>query len=179
MAVASGETVAQDPSEDDLMTNYADPDAIDEHLPNNGEHRLSPDEMAHESDELACKLAYESGWQLCEDSLRTLDAQRTRALTLLSVTLATAGIALSAFVGGEVGKNLDLLGNFGLAGFAIGALLMTACAAVVAWPIESEAALRPSVIVANYVTPEKEGCRTTRGSGKGRRRRVAWENGDQ
>ena len=143
------------------MTNKADSDAEDELLSNSGEHSQSPEEMARESDELACKLAYECGWQLCEDSLRTLDAQRTRAFTLLSVTLAAAGIALSAFVGGEVRENLDPLGNFGLAVFAIGALLVTACAAVVAWPIETEAALRPSVIVSNYVTSEKEGRRTT------------------
>ena len=82
------------------MTNKADSDAVDELLSNSGEHSQSPEEMARESDELACKLAYECGWQLCEDSLRTLDAQRTRAFTLLSVTLAAAGIALSAFVGG-------------------------------------------------------------------------------
>ena len=129
------------------MTNKADSDSVDELLSNSGEHSQSPEEMARESDELACRLAYECGWQLCNDSLRTLDAQRTRAFTLLSVTLATAGIALSAFVGGEVRENLDPLGNFGLAVFAIGALLVTTCAAVVAWPIETEAALRPSAIV--------------------------------
>ena len=143
------------------MTNKADSYAVDELLSNSGEHSQSPEEMARESDELACRLAYECGWQLCNDSLRTLDAQRTRAFTLLSVTLATAGIALSAFVGGEVRENLDPLGNFGLAVFAIGALLVTTCAAVVAWPIETEAALRPSAIVKNYVTSEDEGRRTT------------------
>ncbi len=162
MPVTRGETVGQGPSEDDrLMTNKADSDAVDELLPNNGEQSPSPEAMARESDELACKLAYECGWQLCEDSLRTLDAQRTRAFTLLSVTLAAAGIALSAFVGGEVRENLDPLGNFGLAVFAIGALLVMACAAVVAWPIVTEAALRPSVIVANYVTTREDGRRTT------------------
>ena len=137
------------------MTNNADSDAVDELLSNSGEHSQSPEEMARESDELACKLAYECGWQLCEDSLRTLDAQRTRAFTLLSVTLAAAGIALSAFVGGEAPKSLDLLGNLGLVVFAIGALLVTVCSAVVAWPIETEAALRPSTIIKNYVAPRQ------------------------
>ena len=126
-----------------------------------GETPEAAEERVRRSDELACKMAYECGWRLCEDSLRTLYAQRTRAFTLLSVTLAAAGIALSAFVGGEVDANLDSLGNFGLVVFAISALLVTACAAVVAWPIETEAALRPSEIVANYVTPKEEGRRTT------------------
>ena len=173
MAVASGETVAQDPSKDGLMTNKADSDSLDELLSNSGERSQSPEEMARElemardlemareSDDLACRLAYECGWRLCEDSLRTLGAQRTRAFTLLSVMLASAGIALSAFVGGEVREDLDLLGIIGLVVFALGALLITACAAVVAWPIETEAALRPSAIIKNYVTPEEEGRKTT------------------
>ncbi len=143
------------------MTDNADSDAVDENLSNSREHSQSPEEMARESDELACKLAYESGWKLCEDSLRTLDAQRTRAFTLLSVMLASAGIALAAFVGGEVREDLDPLGIIGLAVFSLGALLIVACAAVVAWPIETEAALRPSVIVKNYVDPEEGGRRTT------------------
>ena len=33
--------------------------------------------------------------------------------------------------------------------------------AAVAWPIESEAALRPAKIIANYVTPQKPGRRPT------------------
>ena len=75
--------------------------------------------------------------------------------------LASAGIALAAFVGVKFGEDLDPLGIVGLAVFALGALLIVACAAVVAWPIETEAALRPSVIANNYVDPEEEGRRTT------------------
>ena len=145
------------------MIDNADSDAVDENLSTSREHSQSPEQLARESDELACKLAYESGWKLCEDSLRTLDAQRTRAFTLLLVTVASAGIALSAFVGGEVRENLDALGNSGLAVFAFGALLIAASAAAVAWPIETEAALRPSVIVKNYVTPKEGGAQDDMG----------------
>ena len=63
----------------------------------------SVDEQAHRSDELACKLAYECGWRLCGDALQTLESQRTRAFTLLSVTIVTTGVVLSAFLRGGGG----------------------------------------------------------------------------
>ena len=109
------------------------------------------------SDELACRLAYECGWRLCGDALKTLESQRTRAFTLLSVTMVAAGIATSAFLRDDMPRNLDQLGKLGLVTFGVGTLVVMACAAAVAWPIKTEAALRPARIVANYVTPQHPG----------------------
>ena len=116
-----------------------------------GEHSES---AARGSDELACKLAYECAWRLCGNALQTLESERTRAFTLLSVTMVVAGIAVSAFLRDDVTENLGCAGIVGLIVFAVGAAVGMVCAAVVAWPIMTEAALRPSAIIANYVTPQ-------------------------
>lgn len=118
-------------------------------------------EKRRQSDELACKLAYECGWRLCGDALQTLESQRTRAFTLLSVTLVAAGIAATGVQRGDGVESLGWIGLLGLVVFAVGALIVMGCAARVAWPLVTEAALRPSVIVAYYVTPRHEDRRTT------------------
>ena len=135
-----------------------------DHQPPNGEGGSdggSADEAARQSDELACRLAYECGWRLCGDALQTLESQRTRAFTLLSVTLVAAGIAATAFLRGDVTESLGCVGILGLVVFALGALVVTGCAATVAWPLVTEAALRPSKIIEGYVTPAHEDRRTT------------------
>jgi len=115
----------------------------------------SAEASTRKSDELACKLAYECAWRLCGDALKTLESERTRAFTLLSVTMVVAGIAVSAFLRDDVTQNLGRAGIVGLIVFAVGALAGMACAMVVAWPIMTEAALRPSAIIANYVASQE------------------------
>lgn len=116
---------------------------------------------AQRSDELACKLAYECGWRLCDDSLRTLEAQRTRAVALLSVTIIAAGAVASVFLSGGLTEDFGCAGILGWIAFAAGTATVTACTAVVAWPITTETALRPAKIIAHYVTPQEPGRRPT------------------
>lgn len=119
------------------------------------------DEDARRADELACKLAYEWGWRLCEDSLRTLEAQRTRAVALLSVTIIAAGAVASVFLSGGLTEDFGCAGVFGWIAFAAGTAAVTVCTAVVAWPITTKAALRPSKIIAHYVDSQEPGRRPT------------------
>ena len=121
----------------------------------------SADDDALRSDELACKLAYECGWRLCEDSLRTLEAQRTRAVALLSVTIIAAGAVASVFLSGGFTEDFRCAGTLGWIVFALSTAGVTVCTAVVAWPIETETALRPAKIIANYVTPQERDRRPT------------------
>ena len=109
------------------------------------------DEQARRSDELACRLAYECGWQLYEHSIRTLEAQRTRAVALLSVTLVAAGIAASAFLAGDIARELGGVGGLGGAVFAASTLAVTAFTAAVAWPVKTNMALGPKNIIKNLV----------------------------
>ena len=127
----------------------------------NREGAVSVEARVRESDELACKLAYECGWRLCVDALQTLESQRTLAFILLSVTLVAAGIAAAAFLRGQVAEGLGCVGVMGLAVFTLATFVVMGCAATVAWPLMSDAALRPSEIIANYVMPEDKGRRTT------------------
>ena len=117
----------------------------------------SVDERALGSDELACRLAYECGWQLCEHAIRTLEAQRTRAVALLSVTLIAAGIAASAFSAGEVANELGGVGGVGGMLFAASSLIVAASTAVVAWPVKTKMALGPTKIIKNLVEPQDQG----------------------
>ena len=130
-----------------------DPGEQTEQFTGGGEHSESGT-RARGSDELACKLAYECAWRLCGGALQTLESERTRAFTLLSVTMVVAGIAVSAFLRDDVTENLGCVGTVGLIVFAVGAFVVMACAVVVAWPIMTEAALLPSAIIGNYVTPQ-------------------------
>ena len=116
-----------------------------------------PTEDARESDALASKLAYESGWRLCEDALRTLVGQRTIAVALLSLTLPAAGIAASLLAGSDPREDLALLPTVGWAGFAGAAFLTLVCAVPVFWPIATRAALGPQKIIKNYVESEHPG----------------------
>lgn len=138
------------------MISNTDPSHETEQLTSGEEHSESAEARVRRSDELACKLAYECAWRLCEGALKTLESERTRAFTLLSVTMVAAGIAVSAFLRDDVIESLGCLGIAGLLVFATGALVGMACAAVVAWPIMTEAALRPSAIIDNYVTPQDQ-----------------------
>ena len=113
------------------------------------------DEDARKSDDLACKLAYECGWRLCEDSLRTLEAQRTRAVALLSVTIIAAGAAASVFLSGGLTEDFGWAGVVGWITFAAGTATVTVCTAWVAWPITAGTALRPAKIIDHYVTPQE------------------------
>ena len=101
------------------------------------------------SDELGSRLAYECGWQLCEHAIRTLEAQRTRAIALLSVTLVAAGIAASAFLAGGMVGDLGYIGGLGGVLFAVSALAVTATTAAVAWPVEMDV-LDPEQLVEKY-----------------------------
>ena len=113
-------------------------------------------ESQRRSDELACKLAYECGWRLCEHSLRTLEAQRTRAVALLSVTLVAAGIAASGFLAGDIAKDLGGVGGLGGIAFAGSALVVAASTVVVAWPVKTKMALGPKNMVKNLVQPQHQ-----------------------
>lgn len=103
------------------------------------------------SDDLAYKLAYECGWKLCENSIRTLEAQRTRAVALLSVALVAAGIVAAAFLAEGIAEELSCVGVLGGFLFAASALVMTVSTAKVAWPTMSKGALRPEKIIKNLV----------------------------
>ncbi|MXY09254.1 MAG: hypothetical protein F4Z00_12405 [Acidimicrobiaceae bacterium] len=131
-----------------------------DHEPPNGEGDSdggSADKRALGSDELACKLAYECAWQLCEHAIRTLEAQRTRAVALLSVTLIAAGIAASAFSAGDVAQELGCVGGIGGALFAASSLVVVVSTMVVAWPVKTNMALSPKNIVRNLVEPQPRG----------------------
>ena len=117
----------------------------------------SAEEQARRSDDLACRLAYECGWRLCDDSLRTLEAQRTRSVALLSVTMVAAGVAASAFLGYGIGEDLGCATAVGAVLFAAGTLGVAASTVRVAWPIESQAAFRPAKIIKNYVDLQQPG----------------------
>ena len=120
-------------------------------------HTDAPDERALGSDELACQLAYECAWQLCEHAIRTLEAQRTRAVALLSVTLIAAGIAASAFSAGDIAQELGCVGAMGGILFAAGSLVVVVSTMVVAWPVKTNMALGPKNIVRNLVEPQPRG----------------------
>lgn len=113
-----------------------------------------PVEDARRSDELASRLAYEWNMRLVEDALRTLEAQRTRAVALLSVAIIALGIAVSVTSSRQSVGDLGCLGIVGWIVFAAGIVLVAGSAAAVAWPIKTNAALDPASIIANYVVPQ-------------------------
>ena len=149
------------PTSDSSMTVDADLSDVEAWSTTGDESSGSAEERVRQSDELACKLAYGCGWRLCRDALQTLESQRTRAFTLLSVTLVAAGIAATGFVRGDGTDSLGWVGILGLVIFAVAALVVMVCAATVAWPLVTDAALRPSAIVGHYVTPADTRRRTT------------------
>ena len=153
----SDEAAAEHPADDNPAPGGSDP-GRPPHSSGRGE---SAEDDARRSDELACKLAYECGWRLCEDSLRTLEAQRTRAVALLSVTIIAAGAVASVFLSGGLTEDFGCAGVLGWIAFAAGTATVTVCTAVVAWPITTETALRPAKIIAHYVTPQDPGRRPT------------------
>ena len=114
-------------------------------------------EPVRRSDELACRLAYECGWQLYEHSIRTLEGQRTRAVALLSVTLIAAGIAALAFLDGGIARELGCVGGLGGVVFAVSTLAVAVSTVVVAWPVKTEMALGPKRILKNLVEPQHPG----------------------
>ena len=116
-----------------------------------------PNETALASDALAAKLAYESGWRLCGDALRTLVGQRTIAVALVSLTLPAAGVATSLLAGSDPRGDLGLVPRVGWATFAGTAFLGLACAIWVFWPIKTTAALGPLKIIKNYVQSDHPG----------------------
>ena len=157
----SEDSDTEDPTSGCSITDDTGPCDVVQRSTTAEESSGSAEERMRQSDELACKLAYECGWRLCGDALQTLESQRTRAFTLLSVTLVAAGIAATGFLRGDGVERLGSVGLLGLVVFAVGALIVMVCTARVAWPLVTDAALRPSVIVANYVTPRHEDRRTT------------------
>ncbi len=108
-----------------------------------------------DADELACKLAYECAWRLCDDALKTLESQRTRAVALLSLTIVAAGIVASSLLRANIIDDVGAIGVMGMMAFGLSTLVIMVCAAIVAWPLDTETALRPSQIIANYVNPYK------------------------
>ena len=121
------------------------------------ERRTQDNEQARLSNELASKLAYQCGWRLCEHALRTLEAQRTRAVALLSVTLVATGIAVSAFLEGGIARELGCVGVIGAAVFAASTLAVVVSTVVVAWPVKTTMALGPKHILKNFVEPPHPG----------------------
>ncbi|MDE0267739.1 MAG: hypothetical protein OXI96_01705 [Acidimicrobiaceae bacterium] len=120
--------------------------------PENG----SSDRETHRADELASKLAYECGWRLCDDALSVLESQRTRAATLLTVTILAVGVAASVFLDANFADDLELWRVLGLILFGIGTAGVMFCTVMVAWPIKTETALSPKEIVKNYIKPQEE-----------------------
>lgn len=114
------------------------------------------EERNRRSDELASRLAYEWGWRLSEGAVRALEAQRTRAVALLSVAILAAGVAASAGSVRDIGDGLQGLGLAGLILFVSGVGALVVCAGVVAWPIDSSALLDPDKIIEHYVEPQDE-----------------------
>ena len=108
------------------------------------------------SDEVACKAAYEWSRQLVNDALRTLEAQRTRAVALLSMTILVAGVAASVAPAGYADASIGCIGIIGWALFAVGTASVAVCAGIVAWPVTTDAALRPTLIIENLVDPQQE-----------------------
>ncbi len=157
----SDEAETEDPTDEDLEPGGEDPGGAGGQPIRGSGREESPEEAARRSDELACRLAYECGWRLCEDSLRTLEAQRTRAVALLSVTIIAAGAAASVFLSGGLTEDFGCAGALGWIAFAAGTAAVTVCTAVVAWPITTETALRPAKIIAYYVDSQKPGRRPT------------------
>lgn len=130
-----------------------------DHAPPNDEKR-SEEAAAREArraDELASRLAYECGWRACEDNLRTLEGQRTRALALLSVTIVATGVVASVLLGRDLLQNIGCVGVIGAVALLLGALGVAVCAVWVAWPVTTMAALRPAKIMDNYVNPQPQG----------------------
>lgn len=111
---------------------------------------------AARSDEVACKAAYEWSRQLVDDALRTLEAQRTRAVALLSITIVVAGVAASVTPARYADTEIGCVGVIGWILFALGTASVAAWAGVVAWPITTDAALRPTSIIENFVEPRHE-----------------------
>ena len=157
----SDEGVAEHRADEDPATGGRDPGETQKQPLYSKGRAESAEEAARRSDELACKLAYECGWRLCEDSLRTLEAQRTRAVALLSVAIIAAGAVASVFLSGGLTEDFGCIGILGWIAFAAGTATVTVCTAVVAWPITTETALRPAKIIAHYVTPQEPGRRPT------------------
>ncbi|WP_420445347.1 hypothetical protein [Candidatus Poriferisodalis sp.] len=108
------------------------------------------------SDEVACQAAYEWSRQLVDDALRTLEAQRTRAVALLSMTILIAGVAASVAPAGYADNSIGGVGIIGWVLFALGTTSVAVCAGIVAWPVTTDAALRPTLIIENLVEPQHE-----------------------
>lgn len=113
-------------------------------------------ELNRRSDELASRLAYEWGWRLSEGAVRALEAQRTRAVALLSVAILAAGIAASATSARDITDGRQSFGLVGLILFVSGVVAVVVCAMAVAWPIKSSALLDPDKIIQHYVEPRHE-----------------------
>ena len=94
---------------------------------------------------------------MCEHAIRTLEAQRTRAVALLSVTLVAAGIAASAFLAGGIARELGCVGVLGAAVFSASTLAVAAFTVVVAWPVKTSMALGPKLILKNLVEAQHPG----------------------
>lgn len=120
--------------------------------PKNG----SAGEEAHRSDELASKLAYECGRRLCDDALSVLESQRTRAATLLTVTILAVGVAAPVFLDADFADDLGLFGVLGLVLSSIGIAGVVFCTVMVAWPIKTEAVFSPKKIIKNYIESQEQ-----------------------
>lgn len=115
----------------------------------------SADKKAHQADELASKLAYECAWRLCDEALKVLESQRTRAVAKLSVTMLAAGVTASVFLSDDLANDLRLCGVLGLILFIIGTGGVILCTVRVAWPITTEIALSPVKIIKNYIDSQE------------------------
>lgn len=153
----SDESVDMDPTEPGHMTSDTHAGEVDEQTTPAGESSEAAEERVRQSDELACKLAYECGWRLCDDALRTLEAQRTRAVALLSFTMVAAGVAVSVFLRDGFAEELGCAGVLGWLLFAAGAAGVAVSTVAVAWPLETKMGLGPVNIIENYVESEESG----------------------
>lgn len=138
------------------MDNDPDSEGKDNQVTDVDEGNVNTPSEALRSDEVACMLAYENGWRLCDDNLRVLEAQRTRAVGLLSMTLLAGGIAVSAFTSDSL-DGLQWCGVVGSVLFGVGVVGVAVCAGCVAWPIKTDMALRPKKILRNYVNLQHPG----------------------
>ena len=109
-----------------------------------------------ESDSLAARLAYESGWRRCEDALRTLAANRTITVAVLSLTLPAAGVVASLPTIGDP-NDTGCPAAVGWMILAIAVVCALVAAGRVLRPMKTMVALGATQIVDNYITPAEPG----------------------
>ena len=141
------------------MSSDPDPNGKEDHPGGSGENASGgpASEDERESDALAARLAYESGWRRCEDALRTLAQNRTITAAVLSLTLPAAGVVASLSAIGDPNNNTGCIAVAGWTVLALAALCALLAAGRVLRPITTIASLGAMKIVENYITPAAPG----------------------